>query len=197
VAAKRELRDIIKEGRKEGSKAALKKLEKKRMDVQKKIDEHSGVEIPSFESVAEGDMVFVRSLDRDAKVVSLDRRRKRLGVESRGIRVDVPLADIMKETGKVGERSKKQHKVTMSFDDAASSIKLLGMRLEEALDEVEGFIDGAAVSGLNEVKIIHGIGTGALMKGIRAYLKNHPDVAAYRSGEQSEGGAGVTIVTLR
>ena len=103
----------------------------------------------------------------------------------------------MEETGKIGKVSKRQHKVTMSFEDAASSIKLLGMRLEEALNEVESFIDGAAVSGFNEVKIIHGIGTGALMKGVRAYLKTHPDVASHRSGEQSEGGAGVTIVTLR
>jgi len=196
VAAKRELRDIIEEGRKEGTKSALKKLEMKRLDVQRNIDEHSGVEKLSFENISEGDIVFVRSLDRDAKVISLDRRRKRLGVESKGIRVDVPLADIMKGTGKVGERSKKHHKVTMSFDDAVSSIKLLGMRLEEALQEVETFIDSAAVSGLIEVKIIHGIGTGALMKGVRAYLKTHPDVAAYRRGEQSEGGGGVTIVTL-
>lgn len=197
VAAKRELRDIIDEGRKEGAKAALKKLERKRVDIQQKIDEHSGVEILSFENITEGDVVFVRSLDRDAKVISLDGRRKRLSVESKGIRVDVPLADIMKETGKAGKGPKMQQKVTMSFDDAASSIKLLGMRLEEALDEVENFIDGAVVSGLSEVKVIHGVGTGALMKGVRAYLKTHPDVADYRSGEQSEGGAGVTIVTLR
>lgn len=197
VAAKREIRDIIEEGKKEGNKAALKKLEKKRLGIVKKIDEHSGVAVLSFDNIAEGDMVFVRSLDKDAKVISLDRRRMRLGVKSKGISFDVPLADIMKESGKTGKGSKKQYKVTMTFDDAAGSIKLLGMRLEEALKNVESFIDGAVVSGLNEVKIIHGVGTGVLMTGIRAYLKTHPDVASHRSGEQSEGGAGVTIVTLR
>lgn len=197
VAAKREIRDIMDEGRKEGSRAALKKLEKKRLGIVQKIDEHSGVALLSMEDIVVGDMVFVRSLDRDGKVISIDRRRMRLGIESKGISFDVPLADIMKETGRAAKSPKKQHKVTMSFDDAAGSIKLLGMRLEEALNEVEGFLDSAVVSGLSEVKIIHGVGTGALMKGVSDYLKTHPDVAAYRSGEQSEGGAGVTIVSLR
>ena len=197
VAAKREIRDVMDESRKEGSRAALKKLEKKRLGIVQKIDEHSGVALLSIEDIALGDMVFVRSLDRDGKIISIDRRRMRLGVESKGISFDVPLADIMKETGRAAKGPKKQHKVTMSFDDAADSIKLLGMRLEVALNEVEGFIDSAVVSGLSEVKIIHGVGTGALMKGIRAYLKTHPVVASHRSGEQSEGGAGVTIVTLR
>ena len=197
VVAKRELRDIIAEGKKEGGKAALKKLEKKRLGIVKKIDEHSGVAVLSFENIAEGDMVFVRSLDKNAKVISLDPRRMRLGVKAKGISFDVPLADIMKESGKTDRSSQKRQIVYMSHETPTSSIKLLGMRLEEALSKVENFIDSAAVSDLHELKIIHGIGTGVLMKGVRGYLENHPHVAGYRSGEQSEGGAGVTIVSLK
>ena len=197
VAAKRELRDIIEAGKKEGGRGALKKLEKKRLAIVEKMDKFSGVETLLLENIAEGDMVFVRSLDRDGKVISIDRRRKRLGVESKGIRFDVPLADIMKEAGRPGKKHDIRYKAPVDFGEAACSIKLLGMRLEEALNEVEGFIDGASMSGLGEIKIIHGVGTGALMKGVRTYLKTHPHVADYRSGEQSEGGAGVTIVMLR
>jgi DNA mismatch repair protein MutS2 len=76
-------------------------------------------------------------------------------------------------------------------------VNLLGLRVNEALAEVERFIDRAGVQGFPQVMIIHGLGTGALKAAVSAFLKGHPLVASFRSGEPAEGGAGVTVAELK
>lgn len=76
-------------------------------------------------------------------------------------------------------------------------INLLGKTVSEAIIEVDAFIDQAVLSGLEEVKIIHGIGTGKLKEGIRNHLRKHKNVSEFRSGVYGEGEAGVTIVKLK
>ena len=67
----------------------------------------------------------------------------------------------------------------------------------DAIDSVTDFIDKAVVSGISEVKIIHGVGKGILLKGIREYLKNNKNVSEFRRGNYGEGETGVTIVELK
>jgi DNA mismatch repair protein MutS2 len=76
-------------------------------------------------------------------------------------------------------------------------LNLLGLRVNEALTEVERFIDRVGMGGLTVVTIIHGLGTGALKTAVTEYLKNHPLIAALRPGEPAEGGAGVTVAELK
>jgi DNA mismatch repair protein MutS2 len=76
-------------------------------------------------------------------------------------------------------------------------LNLLGLRVNEALTEVERFIDRVGMGGLTVVTIIHGLGTGALKTAVTEYLKNHPLIAAIRPGEPAEGGAGVTVAELK
>jgi len=76
-------------------------------------------------------------------------------------------------------------------------LNLLGLRVNEALAEVERFIDRVGMSSLTVVTIIHGLGTGALKTAVTEYLKNHPLIAAIRPGEPAEGGAGVTVAELK
>jgi DNA mismatch repair protein MutS2 len=76
-------------------------------------------------------------------------------------------------------------------------INLLGLRVNEALAEVERFIDRVGMSGLTVVTIIHGLGTGALKTAVTEYLTNHPLIAVIRPGEPAEGGAGVTVAELK
>jgi DNA mismatch repair protein MutS2 len=76
-------------------------------------------------------------------------------------------------------------------------MNLLGLRVNEALAEVERFIDRAGMSNLSVVTIIHGLGTGALKTAVTKFLKNHPLISSIRPGEPAEGGAGVTVAELK
>ena len=71
-----------------------------------------------------------------------------------------------------------------------------GMALDEALIEVEHYLDEAVLAGMNEVAIVHGKGTGTLRAGIQQHLKHYPHVKSFRLGQYGEGETGVTIVTL-
>jgi DNA mismatch repair protein MutS2 len=76
-------------------------------------------------------------------------------------------------------------------------VNLLGLRVDEALAETERFLDRAGMRGFQQVVVIHGLGTGALKAAVTGLLKGHPLVAAFRTGEPSEGGAGVTVAELK
>ncbi|OKL38291.1 endonuclease MutS2 [Domibacillus mangrovi] len=79
----------------------------------------------------------------------------------------------------------------------SSELDLRGERYEEALNRVEKYLDDALLAGYHQVSIIHGKGTGALMKGVRGYLTKHRMVSSIRFGGSGEGGLGVTIAELK
>ena len=79
----------------------------------------------------------------------------------------------------------------------SSEIKLLGMTVDEALSVLDKYLDDAYIAKLEEVRIVHGKGTGALRKGIHSFLSNHPHVKDFRLGTLGEGEMGVTVVTIK
>ena len=78
----------------------------------------------------------------------------------------------------------------------ASSLDLRGARVDEALDALGRYLDDASLAGLEQVLIIHGLGTGALRDAVRSQAATHPLVKSFRAGERGEGGDGATIVKL-
>jgi DNA mismatch repair protein MutS2 len=78
----------------------------------------------------------------------------------------------------------------------ASSLDLRGARVDEALDALGRYLDDASLAGLEQVLIIHGLGTGALRDAVRIQAATHPLVKSFRAGERGEGGDGATIVRL-
>jgi DNA mismatch repair protein MutS2 len=78
----------------------------------------------------------------------------------------------------------------------ASSLDLRGARVDEALEALSRYLDDAALAGLPQVTIIHGLGTGALRDAVREQAASHPLVKDFRPGERGEGGDGATIVRL-
>ena len=78
----------------------------------------------------------------------------------------------------------------------ASSLDVRGARVDEALEALASYLDDAALAGLDQVLIIHGLGTGALRDAVRTQLADHPLVKSFRAGERGEGGDGATIVRL-
>jgi DNA mismatch repair protein MutS2 len=80
---------------------------------------------------------------------------------------------------------------------ASRQIDIRGQTVEEAEAILDKFIDDAIFAGLGEILVIHGKGTGALKKGVRAYLKAHHAIRETRIGETGEGGDGVTVAKLK
>ena len=76
-------------------------------------------------------------------------------------------------------------------------ITLLGQRVDEAVRNVEKYLDDAYSAGLTRARVVHGKGTGALRRAVQEYLDGHPLVSAYATADPEEGGAGATVVTLR
>jgi DNA mismatch repair protein MutS2 len=76
-------------------------------------------------------------------------------------------------------------------------IDIRGMMVDEAEMVLGKFIDDAVIAGLSQVLIIHGKGTGALRKGVHAYLKSHRNVLSFQFADINEGGTGATVVELK
>lgn len=79
----------------------------------------------------------------------------------------------------------------------STSIDVRGKNLDDAVMDVEKYIDDVFISGLDEVTIIHGRGEGILKKGIHEMLKRHKNVKSFRKGGYSEGGDGVTVIKFK
>ena len=79
----------------------------------------------------------------------------------------------------------------------SQEINLLGKTVDEAIAELDKYLDDASLAHLKSVRIVHGKGTGALRKGIHNYLRRQKHVASFRLGEFGEGDAGVTIADLK
>jgi DNA mismatch repair protein MutS2 len=78
-----------------------------------------------------------------------------------------------------------------------NEINVVGRKVDEAVELTDKFLDDAFLAQVSTVRIVHGMGTGALRQAISELLRSHPHVGHYESAQQSEGGRGVTIVTLR
>lgn len=197
AAVKRETRAILDEAKREKSREALKKLDTIESGVEEQLRQYEGEKPLSLEELRPGDLVFVRSIGFDATIVKIDGKQQRLRVKAGQREVEVPLADIAAKKGKQLKEIKSSRRKTADEAEASHELKLLGLRVDAALSLLEPFLNHASLAGLGEVRIIHGTGTGALMRAVREYLDGHPLVREFRSGEQFEGGNGVTIVTMR
>lgn len=88
------------------------------------------------------------------------------------------------------------HMITSSGGSVKSELDLRGERYEDAMLNLEKYIDDALVQGYPRVTIIHGKGTGALRKGVEKFIKTHPLIKSHRLGGENEGGSGVTVIEL-
>lgn len=84
-----------------------------------------------------------------------------------------------------------------SGSNVKSELDLRGKNIEEAIFEIDKFLDDAYIVGLKEVSLIHGKGTGVLRQGVQEYLRKHKFIKKFRDGEFNEGGLGVTIAQLK
>lgn len=148
-----------------------------------------------------GDTVLIFDIDKKANVLKLPEGNSNTVLVQAGIiQTRVPLSNLRL----VQEKPKQQPRRTITRNvtgraqaKVTTELDLRGQNTEEALMNVDRFIDSALLTGVNMLTIIHGKGTGTLRAAVQQHLKRHPSVASYRLGTFGEGESGVTIVELK
>lgn len=199
-SARKEINRILEEAKKERSRASVRQLGMVEEKLDRSLDELSGAPPPEPSTIQPGSSLYVRALGLDATVVSIDRRHDRLRVKAGSIEIDIPFSGVEQARGTTQKqgRSKTGHIVTVAegTNEERRELNLIGKRVEDAIPLLDKFLDQAALNGWPETRIVHGKGTGNLMRGVREYLARHPLVSGFRPGEPFEGGDGATVVTL-
>ena len=154
-----------------------------------------------------GRAVFVKSMGAEGVIQSVRVAKKEVEVLCGNLRVRSKFSDlavvIRPQVAQVKSKDKKradnvQVKKSLVAKPAPTlEINVIGKTVLDALPDVEAFIDSAVITGLEEVRIVHGVGTGKLRAGIQEYLRKHPHVAEFRYGKYGEGETGVTIVKIK
>lgn len=149
-----------------------------------------------------GESVKVLSMNLTGTIGSLPDARGNVTVQMGILRSQVNISDleIIEEVSpyapkRMNRTAKSKIKMSKSLS-VSPEINLLGKTVDEAVAELDKYLDDALLSHLNSVRVVHGKGTGALRKGIHEYLKRQKHVKSYRLAEFGEGDAGVTIVEL-
>ena len=181
--------------------------------VEKPVERHQpDVGQPVRRAVRLGDKVKIRSLNTQGVITSLSSEEAEvqvgmLRVRSRLAELELvggsPEAsrpvEIQKAGTLVGQESRDTRKKSVNEILPASpgmELDLRGQRADEALDQLDRYLDAAYLSGLPFVRIIHGKGTGKLRQVVRQALNQHPQVKSFESGAEKEGGDGVTVAKM-
>ncbi|MFR2993134.1 MAG: endonuclease MutS2 [Hominisplanchenecus sp.] len=183
------------------------KLREKMSTVDKKLSAKNAAPKKSHKQLTAkdlriGDSIKVLSLNLKGTVSTLPDAKGNLFVQMGILRSQVNIRDLEKLDDTVitgGNFSKTgSGKIKMSKSASVSTeINLLGKTVDEAIMELDKYLDDAYIAHLPSVRIVHGKGTGALRKGVHNYLRRQKHVKSYRLGEFGEGDAGVTIVEFK
>lgn len=153
-------------------------------------------------TLAKGDIVLIADINRDATVIEVKADKKQAYVMSGSIKMwtdfenlrlkskNAPTAEVKKTRNVSGISSRKDRVVSGEID-------IRGQASDEAILELDNYIDNAILSGLETIRIIHGKGTGVLRKNVQAHLRHHKNIESFRLGTFGEGENGVTIATLK
>ncbi len=207
--------ETIRDFNKLGAGADIKDLEKKRQKVRDKIKEKndrlslgksenksSARKALDPKKIKKGDSVKIVSMGLKGTVSSLPDAKGNLFVQCGIIRTQTNINDLISiEEPSVNAPALQRTntgKLKMSKSMSISTeINLLGKTTDEAIAELDKYLDDAYIAHLPSVRVVHGKGTGALRNAVHSHLKRLKYVKEYRLGEYGEGDAGVTIVTFK
>lgn len=154
-----------------------------------------------------GDEVYVTSLSLNGTVQTLPNSKGDLYVQMGMMRSKINVKDLeitksVKQVKRENARNEARNSGRTAINKSSSirpEINVLGMTVDEAISQLDKFIDDACLANLGQITVIHGKGTGALRKGIHNYLKTlkkQKRISGYRDGEFGEGDMGVTVIML-
>lgn len=161
--------------------------------------EENGEDFNENEPISEDDYVEIADLELIGKVIKINKEKVEI-ITVDGMHVKSTLNKLKKVTI-VPEKSKRSTKNTDDIVFAKSQVKLelnvIGKHVDEAMVEVEKYLDDCLLRHFKQVRIIHGMGTGALRDAIRDYLDTCDFVESYRYGDSFEGATGATVVIFK
>lgn len=210
--AKEEVDEIIKRLRELEQERASKEKNRQIEQLRKELTDSMGSLQPTVKSMIvpkvaskeiknlkAGEDVKVITLNQEGTVVSADDRKKEAVVQIGIMKMTLPYKSLQRiKNQQQATVTKKTRSVIKSKSGRVKGeVDLRGMNLEEATLELEKYLDDATVAGLEQVTVIHGVGTGVLKSGLQDVLKKNKHVKKKRPGGYGEGGVGVTIVTLK
>jgi DNA mismatch repair protein MutS2 len=203
--AKIESKYIISELRKleKSVKIDNKRIEELKSSINDKINEQSEIVFDSKKThtapteLSVGDLVKIVSLNKEGNVLEIN--GDSITVEIGSMKVNIDKSNLKTIKNRKKKKVIIQQKKTSSkvIKDIKGEIDIRGMNVDEATLILDNYLDDVYMSSLNEVRIIHGKGTGALRQGVREFLEIHYHVKKMREGGYNEGGSGVTVVTLK
>ena len=147
-------------------------------------------------SIYVGQEVHVISFNVDGIVQSRPDQKGNVTVQAGIMTIEINVSDL-EEKKVAAKKYERTSSVSLNRKMTSLSVNITGKTVDEGIMEVDKYLDDAFLSGLKEVTIIHGKGTGALRKGVQDYLRRHKHVKSFRNGNFGEGAEGVTVVTLK
>ncbi|MBN1900230.1 Smr/MutS family protein, partial [Candidatus Sumerlaeota bacterium] len=172
-------------------KKEIQKVEEKQKEIKQIYEEPVDPE-----QFSPGKMVFISALNELGEIKTVDRVKLNAIVIVKGMEITVPISGLKIPLPQEASFPPMQKITYRKRDDVPFEVDLHGMYVEEMLPIVEKYLSDAVLADMPYVKILHGIGTGALRKALHEYLQKHPLVKKFGYGTPEEGGGGVTIVNF-
>jgi DNA mismatch repair protein MutS2 len=197
------MRELDELGRKAPDKAEVRKkaLEIQTLEAELKSAESAPdpARTVDINKLAVGDTVKVFRYGKLGKVLSINREKAQAVVQVEALKVTVGASELEPAVKAETGRPKAAVTVSRAGDDMSGpgiELNIIGLRVDAALEKVERYLDDCLLSGLNQARIIHGRGTGALRNAVRETLKSHRGVKSFGSASFEEGGDAVTVVEM-
>ena len=206
--AKKEANSIISELNEIASSDGLKQANNARNRLNKDIQDtyttvesdDSGDNTSTKLNIQIGMKVHVKTLNQDGVVLSNPNKSNEVQIQIGSMKTNVKISNL-----ELLKKAKKESNISYSkvsnnklkAKTASTEINVIGQTVDEAIFVVDKFLDDAALSHIQIVRIVHGKGTGKLREGIHQFLRNHPHVNSFRMGTFGEGEMGVTVVELK
>ena len=193
----KEMREMERHGITSNMRHEMEKKRKALKDKAEKMESAKKEQGGGLTKVSEGQEVKIISLNAKGVVLSFDDKKQEAVVQAGIMKITSKYSDLQGATVTKAEKKATKREVKLNLKSVSTSLDIRGLDGEEGKYRTDIYLDEAFVAGLEEVTIIHGKGTGALKTAILSMLRNHPHVKKFRDGEYSEGGNGVTVVTLK
>lgn len=144
-----------------------------------------------------GDIVIIEGINERAEVISEPDNKGNIKLQMGILKMDSNIKNVTKVEGdsKTEKNIQKVYNAKKAMN-ISPTLDLRGQRYDDAMRNLDKYLDDAMLAGLSKAKIIHGKGTGALINGVTENLKNDKRIADFRLGDDKEGGYGVTIVSF-